>query len=116
MNAQFPTMFAREVTGRNFVSQVPIYHSFEFRSAWLRPEINSTSITLHVISIANAQKRAGSMRLAVTLTGPNTSIAPLHRFNLRWRGHPSRSFVLDYGFVARVTRVTRIFGSSKEIR
>lgn len=37
--------------------------------AQLRPEINSTSITLHVISIANAQKRAGSTPLRGYLNG-----------------------------------------------
>lgn len=51
-------------------------------------------------------------RFAVTLTGQRVDRAAA---SIRFK-EGARSFVLDYGFVARVTRVTRIFGSSKETR
>lgn len=57
-------------------------------------------------------------RLAVTLTGQRVDRAAASiQFNVEEdggggkKGHPVRSFVLDYGFV---TRVTRVFGSSKK--
>lgn len=52
-------------------------------------------------------------RFAVTLTGQRVDRAAA---SIRFKMEGARSFVLDYGFVARVTRVTRIFGSSKETR